>query len=277
MFLTGEFAKIARISKRTLQYYDDIGLLKPIHTDPQTGYRYYSSKQLPQLNRIIVLKELGLTLQQIARMLEGNVSDQEIRGMLLLQKAELEKKLLGDLDRFRRIETRLQPQPGDYPDVVLKSIPELEILSINHFCVNTGDSFRFIATLQQQLPSKVDHNHLGPLVTLVKDDDFSLDNIDVEFGFLVEGPVPSTITLDNGVTLATRKLPAHTMATSVYLGHLDGSHVAYGAVGTWIETNDYQLVGQQREVFIELPRRVDEIVLEVQFPVEKRPHTTLAR
>ena len=129
MFLTGEFAKIARISKRTLQYYDDIGLLKPIHTDPQTGYRYYSSKQLPQLNRIIVLKELGLTLQQIARMLEGNVSDQEIRGMLLLQKAELEKKLLGDLDRFRRIETRLQAQPGDSPDVVLKSIPELEILS----------------------------------------------------------------------------------------------------------------------------------------------------
>jgi DNA-binding transcriptional MerR regulator len=276
MFLTGEFAKIARISKRTLQYYDDIGLLKPIHTDPQTGYRYYSSKQLPQLNRIIVLKELGLTLQQIARMLEGNVSDQEIRGMLLLQKAELEKKLLGDLDRFRRIETRLQAQPGDYPDVVLKSIPELEILSINHFCVTMDDVFRLIATLQQQLPSKVDNNHLGPLVTL-KADDFSVDNIDVELGFVVEGAIPSTIALDNGVTLATRKLPAHTMATSVYLGHLDGSHVAYGAVGTWIETNDYQLVGQQREVFIELPRRVDEIVLEVQFPVEKRAPITIAR
>jgi DNA-binding transcriptional MerR regulator len=62
MFLIGEFSKIARVSKRLLQYYDEIDLFKPAYTDPQTEYRYYSAKQLPTLNRILALKELGLSL-----------------------------------------------------------------------------------------------------------------------------------------------------------------------------------------------------------------------
>jgi DNA-binding transcriptional MerR regulator len=62
MFLTWEFSQISRVSKRLLQYYDEIGLLKPARVDPHTGYRYYSAKQLPHLNRILALKDLGLTL-----------------------------------------------------------------------------------------------------------------------------------------------------------------------------------------------------------------------
>jgi DNA-binding transcriptional MerR regulator len=58
MFRTGEFSNIARVSKRLLQYYDEIGLFKPARIDPQTGYRYYSAKQLPRLNRILALKDL---------------------------------------------------------------------------------------------------------------------------------------------------------------------------------------------------------------------------
>ena len=86
MFLTGEFSHIARVSKRLLQYYDEIGLLKPAYTDPQTGYRYYSARQLPRLNRILALKDLGLSLDQVAEMMQADVSDQEIHGMLLMKK-----------------------------------------------------------------------------------------------------------------------------------------------------------------------------------------------
>jgi DNA-binding transcriptional MerR regulator len=64
MFLTGEFSQISRVSKRLLHYYDEIGLLKPAHIDPHTGYRYYSASQLSQLNRILALKDLGLSLDQ---------------------------------------------------------------------------------------------------------------------------------------------------------------------------------------------------------------------
>jgi len=57
-----------------LRYYDELGLLKPVRIDAETGYRYYSAQQLPHLNRILALKELGLTLDQIARLLEGSIS-----------------------------------------------------------------------------------------------------------------------------------------------------------------------------------------------------------
>lgn len=47
MFRIGEFSRIAQVSNRLLRYYDEIGLLSPEYTDPQTGYRSYSARQLP--------------------------------------------------------------------------------------------------------------------------------------------------------------------------------------------------------------------------------------
>jgi DNA-binding transcriptional MerR regulator len=108
MFRIGEFSHIARVSKRLLQYYDEIGLLIPAYTDPQTGYRYYSARQLLCLNRILALKDLGLSLDHIAAMLEEAISDEAIHGILLLKKAELEQRLRDDLQRLRQIEARLQ-------------------------------------------------------------------------------------------------------------------------------------------------------------------------
>ena len=71
MFRIGEFAQIAQVSGRQLRFYDQLGLLQPAHIDAQTGYRYYSIRQLPRLNGILALKELGLSLEQIGPLLEG--------------------------------------------------------------------------------------------------------------------------------------------------------------------------------------------------------------
>ena len=67
MFKIGEFSKIAQVSISQLHYYDEIGLFTPGHIDQATGYRYYDAHQLPLLNRIIALKDLGLQLNQIQR------------------------------------------------------------------------------------------------------------------------------------------------------------------------------------------------------------------
>ena len=72
MFSIGEFARLGAVSIRTLRHYDEIGLLPPAEVDPVTGYRFYSAKQLRQLNRIVALKDLGLTLGQIRQLLDGH-------------------------------------------------------------------------------------------------------------------------------------------------------------------------------------------------------------
>jgi DNA-binding transcriptional MerR regulator len=62
MFAIGSFAQIAKVSVRTLRHYDDLGLLRPAHTNPVSGYRYHRAAQLSRLNQIVALKDLGFSL-----------------------------------------------------------------------------------------------------------------------------------------------------------------------------------------------------------------------
>jgi len=68
MYKIGLFSKINKITIKTLRHYDDIGLLKPAHIDVETGYRYYSSEQLPQIHMIISLRQMGFSLEEIISM-----------------------------------------------------------------------------------------------------------------------------------------------------------------------------------------------------------------
>jgi DNA-binding transcriptional MerR regulator len=133
MFKIGEFSKIAQVSGRLLRYYDEIGLLKPEHTDPWTGYRYYTAGQLPRLNRILALKELGLSLDHIQRLLDSAIGADEIRSMYLERKAQLEQSLRDELARLRSVQLRLdqlERQGADWmPDVVIKRAPAQPVLA----------------------------------------------------------------------------------------------------------------------------------------------------
>ena len=68
MLKIGDFSKLARVIVKALRYYNELGLLKPIKVDQFTGYRYYSASQLTHLYRIIALKDMGLSLEEISRL-----------------------------------------------------------------------------------------------------------------------------------------------------------------------------------------------------------------
>jgi DNA-binding transcriptional MerR regulator len=78
----GDFSKLAQVSVKTLRYYADLGLLKPNSVDRYAGYRYYTPQQLPRLNRILALKELGLSLVQIERLLGEDLPAQELQRLM---------------------------------------------------------------------------------------------------------------------------------------------------------------------------------------------------
>ena len=89
MFSIGDFANLGRVSVRMLRHYDAIGLLRPARVDPATGYRFYTAAQLRRLNRVIALKDLGFTLQQVQTIIDEKVDGGELRGMLRLRRAQL--------------------------------------------------------------------------------------------------------------------------------------------------------------------------------------------
>jgi DNA-binding transcriptional MerR regulator/effector-binding domain-containing protein len=133
MFSIGEFARLGTVSVRTLRHYDEIGLLRPAKVDPVTGYRGYSAGQLGRLNRIIALKELGLSLAQTRQLLDGITLD-ELRGMLMLRRAQLEHELEEHRNQLLGVEARLRyiAREGAMPadDIVVKRIPATGVVAI---------------------------------------------------------------------------------------------------------------------------------------------------
>jgi DNA-binding transcriptional MerR regulator len=273
MFRIGEFSNIARVSKRLLHYYDEIGLLKPERVDQHTGYRFYSAAQLPRLNRILALKEVGLSLEQIAEMLRADVSDEAIRGMLLRKRAELEQTLRDDLRRLQQLEARLrQNQSAEAgPDVVLRAIPAQLFLAVRAVVPKPAAMLRLAEEVQRVVSECVDQRALGPLTGVVYTDGFTLDDNDVALGYLLKRPVEAVIALSEERELRVQELPAvPTMATAVQVGGPDMVFLALGQIGRWIEDNGYRIAGPYREISLTLPAAdsPEDMVVEVQMPIE---------
>jgi DNA-binding transcriptional MerR regulator len=279
MFQIGEFSRIARISTRQLRHYDDLGLFKPSRIDTETGYRYYSASQLPQLNRILALKDLGLTLDQIAHLLTNDLSPEELYGMLTLKKAQIEQTLNDELTRVRNIEERIWQIETEGvlsdEDVVLKSFPEQKFLSIRQVMPTIRDGFRRMYELHRLLPQRAGRSLFGNFGLIFHSEGFETKDLDVEMGFLMkeEQDVLGTLRLADGQRMTTRTIPAvETMATLARVGIYNDSVGHYGALGTWIERHDYDIAGPGWEVFLQpfIPGQEHEAVIEIQIPV--KPH-----
>jgi DNA-binding transcriptional MerR regulator len=98
VFGIGTVARLAGVSVRTLRYYDEIGLLRPVWVDQSTGYRWYEAEQLRRLHRIIALRDLGVRLVEIGVLLGDHLTDEELRGILLLRRAEAHDRLTAEAE-----------------------------------------------------------------------------------------------------------------------------------------------------------------------------------
>lgn len=257
MFLIGEFSKLARVSRRMLYYYEEVGLLIPAHIEKETGYRYYSAAQLPRLNQILALKELGLTLEQIKQMLDDNISADELRGMLALRRAQIEQNLREEVMRLRYIESRIRQVETDGVmhdyDVVLKPMEALRVLTTREIVPDVAAFGPPMFEMLHSLPEQVGRSKLGPMIAIVHSDEYPVENIDAEMGFILQGELDGRFTTPSGRTLTPRTLPpAAMMATAVRTGLTSLNSGCYHAIGNWMETNHYRMAGLGREIFIDL-------------------------
>jgi len=133
MLKIGEFSRLSQVTVKTLHHYDELGLIKPAHIDPHTNYRFYTVEQLSRIHRIMALKELGLSLEQIGLMLDEDLSTEQIRGMLRLKQAEIEQELREEQRQLAMVEFRLRMIEAEinFPDldVVIKRLEPMRFLS----------------------------------------------------------------------------------------------------------------------------------------------------
>ena len=276
MFRIGEFSRIARVSCRLLRFYDEIGLLKPGAVDPATGYRFYTSEHLRRLNRILVLKDLGLSLEQIGKVIDESVSPEQLRAMLLLRRTDVERALGEETARLRSIEARIAQidrEGDDTPDdVLIRAEPAHQVITLRETVASFAEARALIFDLMQGIPRLVPRSALGTLLAIAHSPEFEPDRIDVEIGYVLNGDPPASSPAIGGRALCIRELPAVScMATCVRVGLPEQAHLITGKVGGFVEAHGYSLVGPSREVFLQPPRpdRMQDSVVEMQFPVER--------
>jgi len=276
MFRIGEFSRIARVSARLLRYYDELGLLRPGVVDPATNYRYYTTTQLQRLNRILVLRDLGLSLEQIGGVIDQAASADQLRAMLEVRRADAERALAEEATRLRQIEARIaQLETGegaDLDDVLMRAEPARRIVSVRDTVGSFVEARGIIGELARTLPKLLPREALGQIIGIAHSAEFEPDAIDVELGFVLNGELPSTLPAVQGRALSVRELPAvpH-LAACVRVGLPEHAHLVTGKIGRYVELNGYRLAGPSREVFLRPPRpdRMEESVVEMQFPVER--------
>jgi effector-binding domain-containing protein len=271
MFKIGDFSKLSQVSVRTLRYYEEMGLLKPIEVDRFTSYRYYSVDQLPRLNRILALKDLGLSLEQIAQMLDEGLPPAQIRGMLRMKQVEIQQQVGEEQARLARVEARLRQieQEGKMPtyEVVIKKVEPQTVASLREVIPVPQDVGKMIERLFTHLGQR-GVRPAGPPCAIWHDPEYHEGDIDTE----VVVAIADALAASNGIK--TTQLPGvEDMACAIHQGSYEGFSQAYAAIMGWIAANGYRIAGPIREIYLRgpgpTPTDPSTYVTEIQIPVEK--------
>jgi DNA-binding transcriptional MerR regulator len=255
MFTIGDFAKLGRVSVRMLRHYDAIGLLRPAAVDPASGYRFYRADQLRRLNRVIALKDLGFTLQQVQVILDDKVTVEELRGMLRLRRAQLEAQMAADAGRLAGVAARLRmiEKEGQMStdDVVLKEVAPLRVAELTAVAASyEGDDIGpVIQPLYPELIRRLGEAGVapvGPALAYYEPAADSSDAVVVHAAF----PVAVGDAADHDFTLVD--LPGiRSAATIIHRGPMDEVDDSMQILARWVDDNGYRPAGYAREVYLD--------------------------
>ena len=278
MFTIGDFAGLGRVSVRMLRHYDAIGLLPPAHVDPHTGYRYYTASQLKLLNRVIALKDLGFSLQQVQTLIDEKVDATELRGMLRLRRAELAEQVQRDGVRLALVDARLRliESEGhmDTGDVILKNLPPVRVAVLSATATSYDD------------PTSITEN-LSPLYPRLMElmEKIGVSMCDAPIAYYLPAPTApgdETITVHAAFPIGDAEVgpdpgfdvvvlpPVDQAATALHEGPMSEAFRTGQKIANWIDDNGYHPVdpGYAREVYLDCPPGdVAKWVTEMQVPV----------
>jgi DNA-binding transcriptional MerR regulator len=254
MIRIGDFSKLSRVSVKTLRYYDEMGLLKPVEVDRFTGYRYYDFHQLPRLHRILALKDLGFSLEEIGHLLEGDVSAEQMRGMLKLRQVEIRQRVEQETVRLERVEIWLrqieQENSMSKYDVVIKKVEPIKVASLRGVVPTPPDQGSLWEELMCTLEAQKTRI-IGPSMAIYHDPEFKERDWDIEVCMPITGDLPSN------KSVSVYSLPAYeTMACAVHAGSFATIGAAYDAIAKWIDVNGYQIIGSPRELNLKPPEPI---------------------
>ncbi len=258
MIKIGDFSKLAHVSIKTLHHYNELGLLVPAHVDRYTAYRYYEIGQLRRLNRILALKDLGFALEQVAQLLDEDLSAAELRGMLRIKQMELASRVDEEQMRLQRVEQRLVQIEHEHDRleelVAVKNIPAQTVLSASLVAAREELLAEARNSLHALLKGQLEDARLkpaGPWFALVNELPYA--EADLELTLAVEVTLRRNQHSGDWKGSPVRVLELEAvpeMASIIHQEDVTRLPQSYAALYTWSQRNGYQPCAPCREIYL---------------------------
>ena len=268
-FKIGEFSKLCQVTVKTLRHYEEIGLLIPIEVDEWTGYRYYDISQLRRMNRIVYLKQLGFSLEEITELFEEGKECPDTEQ--IKEKVERCKNDMAHLmwrqTELAKLETLLQKQENIMEKVFEKSLPSRIFATHRHKIESYQELFHLCPNIIGPEMHRLGCECPAPeyCFTIEYNDEYGVD-IDIEyFEAVAERKEDSEL-------IKFKELPEVPVALCInHYGAYDKMPETFAELYAYAEANGYEVSERPRFCYIDgiwNKESVDEWLTEIQLPVK---------
>lgn len=273
MFKIGEFSKLTQVSIRMLRYYDEVNLLKPAAIDPVNNYRLYAAEQIPTLNQIIFLRDLGFNVKEISDAIE-NWQLETIAKRLEQKQQMLETQLSLEQKRLTKLAIAQQDLQKDkielHYNITIKSVPSYQVLSLRKKVKDyfqEGLLWKELGTFVEE--QKISLPDQGESLTIYHDPEYKDQDVDMEICLITDQIITCS------TPFACRQIEAvPLMASSMVYGSFEKINAVYLAFAGWLtEHPQYQMGNHSRQIVHRGPwneENPDNYLIEIQIPIQER-------
>jgi DNA-binding transcriptional MerR regulator len=239
----GEFSQITHLSVKTLRRYHEAGLLEPDEIDAYSGYRYYSTAQVPTAQVIRRFRDLGMPVREVGEVLATR--DPQERSALIARHLD---RLEGQLDQTRAAVSSLRRllQPAGPPiEGEHHAVPETTVAAIQT-TIARDQVVAWFNEAMSELAATFDSQGLtlaGPYAGLYDNELFTEERGHA----VVYAPVA---TVPDAGRVQPFTVPAAELAITVHRGSHDDIDVSYGALGTYVTKHALVVAGPVRETYL---------------------------
>lgn len=248
MFKIGEFSKITQISVRMLRYYDEQKLLEPCMIDNLNGYRLYSAKQIDQLNRIVLLRDMGFGVKDIKALLE-TWNSENIKITLMEQMKKTEENIQSEKRKLKQIQGLLSDLDNQEREltieIIRKALPMQHVMSIRRIVPD----YYYESILWKEFGEVLNNvSNIDKLqsFSIYHDLDYREKDVDIELCVVAED---LNIPVKNKEFIYRQVEKVDMAACFMIYGPYDNISRAYKEFAYWLEQhNEYQMYGENRQV-----------------------------
>lgn len=273
MFQIGQFSKMCGLTIETLRHYDRIGLLRPAHVHPQTGYRLYDASQLMDAYRILAFRDAGFRLREMPAKYPETPGDPAFLHALEQKAQQMQAALEAQRDRLHHLWRHIFLwKNGGIPmmnEITIKAVAPILVCSQRRVIAKK----QFDEALEIMWPAVNNAIAQGkgqktiPCLMLYHNRSWTFE--DSELDIEVAEPLAARFAAQDDVTIY--ELPATPrMACVVHQGPFSTMGQTYKALMTWIDEHGLAITGPAREIYHQGDWAVDDpeqYITEIQMPV----------